>query len=144
MLLDLAALEDPELGDLDWTRDAPLRTLARTNDDAYGYEAGTFARAIGATPPDTYRMYEARAEGVAASVLGTLDHEEDCAVLWVATSPAAQGRGLATRLLHLALAEARERGCATATLQATEAGAHLYRRLGFRELGALHMWERRR
>ena len=143
MVLQLSDLEGVDPGDLDWSREPSLSFVARANDAAYGYEVDTFGRAIGATPAGTYRMYVARDEGVDAAVLGTLDCSQDCAVLWVATLPAAQGRGLAKRLLSIALTEARDRGCSTATLQATRAGAPVYRRLGFREVGALQMWERR-
>ncbi len=62
----------------------------------------------------------------------------------VATPPEHRGRGIASWLVRRALAEARERGMATASLQATRAGAPLYERLGFRDLGFLEMWELRR
>ena len=144
MLLDLSELGELDPGDLDWRRGGSLDDLATINDAAYGYPPGTFGRALGDTPADAFRRYEAHLDGEPASVLGTLDHDGDCDVLWVATLPEAQGHGLARRLLHLALAEARDRGCATATLQASPDGRPLYRRLAFRELGALQMWERRR
>ena len=144
MLLDLTELGEPDSGDLDWRLGGSLDDLASVNDAAYGYAPGTFGRALGDTPADALRRYEARLDGNTASVLGTLDHGGDCDVLWVATLPEAQGRGLAKRLLHLALAEARDRGCTTATLQASPDGRPLYGRLGFRGLGELHMWERRR
>jgi len=64
-------------------------------------------------------------------------------VTFVATLPEARGRGLAARLLTHALHDARERGCTTTSLQATKMGQPLYERLGYRNLGPLHMWERR-
>ena len=143
MVLNLSEIPDIPLGDLDWNRNAPIEDVARINDVAYGYETGPFVHAIAATPPGTYWTYEARVDGTSAAVLGTLDHEGDCALLWVATLPAAQGRGLAKRLLRQALADARERGCATATLQATKAGQPLYSHVGFSPIGALQMWESR-
>ena len=144
MVLELDQLPDIDLGDLDWNRDAPIDMVARINDAAYGHKTGPFERAIAATPEGTYWSYEARLDGATASVLGTLDHDRDCALLWVATLPAAQGQGLAKRLLYQALADARERGCTTATLQATKEGQPLYSRVGFTAIGALGMWERRR
>ena len=62
----------------------------------------------------------------------------------VATLERARGRGLATALMRQALLEARERGMETTSLQATRMGAPIYARLGYRDLGAIQMWERRR
>lgn len=38
----------------------------------------------------------------------------------------------------------REEGMTTASLQASKAGAPLYERIGFRDLGFVEMWELRR
>jgi hypothetical protein len=46
--------------------------------------------------------------------------------------------------MRQALLDARERGCTTTSLQATAMGRPVYRRLGYRELGVIEMWERRR
>jgi hypothetical protein len=46
--------------------------------------------------------------------------------------------------MRQALVDARERGVETTSLQATAMGLSLYRRLGYRELGVIEMWERRR
>ena len=74
----------------------------------------------------------------------THDHEGDCGVYAVATVPEARGRGLTSALLAHALADARERGCTTTTLEATRMGHSVYERLGYRPLGPVAMWERRR
>lgn len=142
MMLD--ALTEPEPGDLDWRTPGSLSELARLNDEAYGYASGTFERAIGLFPQEKAHFYEARLDGEASSVLFTVDRDGDCCICFVATAPTAQRRGLAGRLLHLALAAARERGCETTTLQATKAGRPVYERLGYRDLGGLQMWERRK
>jgi GNAT superfamily N-acetyltransferase len=143
MVMDLAELPDPEPDDLDWDAEADPAEVARINDAAYGYEAGTFERGIGRLS-ETMRLYQARLDGDPASVVGTIDHEGDCSVWWVATLPEARGRGLTTRLQHLALAEGRERGCTKTTLQATKLGAPVYTRLGYRDIGELQMWELRK
>jgi GNAT superfamily N-acetyltransferase len=61
----------------------------------------------------------------------------------VATDLQARGRGLASGLIRVAVSEARDRDCETTSLQATRAGYSAYRRLGYRDLGAVGMWERR-
>lgn len=63
---------------------------------------------------------------------------------WIAmvlTLPAARGRGLATRLMAEAIAEAERRGLPP-SLDATPAGEPVYRRLGFADGPALMRWRR--
>jgi hypothetical protein len=52
--------------------------------------------------------------------------------------------GIATRLLAVALEQARGRGMTTTSLQASGKGKPVYARLGYRDLGPMTMWERRR
>jgi GNAT superfamily N-acetyltransferase len=144
MVLELSDLPEHDPGDLDWTAEGSLAEAERINDEAYGYERGTFERGIGDPPPGTWRVYEAGLEGRPVSVLATTDHEGDCGIWWVATLPEARGRGLSSRLLRVALDEARERGVRTSTLQATKLGRPVYERIGYRDIGELQMWELRK
>ncbi len=88
--------------------------------------------------------YVARLDGTPAAFVVVFDNDSDCVFWYAATSKPSRGRGLCSGLLHHALVEARERGCVTSTCQATPAGEPVYERLGFRSLGGLHFWERRR
>jgi GNAT superfamily N-acetyltransferase len=144
MGLELSDLDQPELEGIEWERGCDLVTVGRINDAAYGYGDRGMESVIGSLPPDRVHSYAARvdSEPVAASL--AIDVDDDTEVTWVATTEAARGRGLATALVHQSLWDARERGRLTATLQATKRGAPVYRRIGFRDFGALHMWERRR
>jgi ribosomal protein S18 acetylase RimI-like enzyme len=142
MGMDLSAAERP-LERLDWTRRAELDVVGRLNDRAYGYD-GSFERALEAVPADLLTAYAANLDGQAASCCATLQCGSDCHVTLVATVPEARGRGLAGTLLRHALADARERGLETSSLVATKAGRPLYERLGYRGVGAVEMWERRR
>jgi GNAT superfamily N-acetyltransferase len=144
MALDLSELRPPRPGDLEWTAAASLDDLKRVNDAAYGDEPGTFDVGIGTPPAEAWRLYSANMDGRAASVLATTDVDGDCGVWWVATLPEARGRGLAARLLGVALAEARARGMRTSTLQSTKLGRPVYERLGYMDLCELGMWELRR
>jgi GNAT superfamily N-acetyltransferase len=117
--------------------------LAMINDAAYGYN-GDFSRALEDLPDDAVHLYIARVDGEPAACTGAFDHDRDCCIMLVATLAEARGRGLATELMTRALLEARERGCTTTSLQATKLGQPLYERLGYRDLGALQMWERRK
>jgi GNAT superfamily N-acetyltransferase len=120
--------------------DAPA--CAELNDRAYGYGPDGFRAGL---PGETaLRWHGAFAGEEPVGCVGTIDVGEDCCVTGVATPPEQRGRGIAGWLLQLALGEARERGLTTASLQATRAGAPLYERLGFRDLGFIEMWELRR
>ena len=70
-------------------------------------------------------------------------YDRDCGFWFAATVPEARGRGLVSGLLHRALRDARERGCRTSTTQATAMGRPVYERIGYRDLGPIHMYERR-
>lgn len=115
---------------------------AELNDRAYGYgEDGFRAGLAGET---TIRWHGAYAAGEPVSCLGTIEVGEDCCITGVATPAEHRGRGIASWLLRCALAEAREEGALTASLQATKAGAPIYERLGFLDFGFIEMWELRR
>ena len=141
MLLQLGELEDPPEGELDLIDDPGPDDLAAVMREAYA--TPEFGEAVPALPPG-YRLYAARVDGEPAACLAVMDVEGDATVTWVGTVPAARGRGLATRLLHRALDDARERGIEISTLEATRMGYPVYRRLGYRDLGRVNMWERRK
>jgi len=146
MTLDLERLAAPEPGDLDWDSEGTFDELGRINDEAYGLDPGSgMAAAIAAAPGDLpIRVYRARLDGETASVLATIDHDEDIGIYWVATVEQHMRRGLAGRLLGGALAEGRERGLQTSSLQSSAKGQPLYERLGYRSHFAIHLYERRR
>jgi GNAT superfamily N-acetyltransferase len=153
MAVELAALAAPDPGDLDWDAEAPIERLGALNERAYGHGPGEGFAAAFAQAPERLplRLYQARAGGEPACVLATIDHQPgpgatgpDCGIYFVATDPGHRGKGLATRLLAVALAEARERGCATSSLQSSALGEPIYAALGYRTHFRFHMYERRR
>lgn len=127
----------------DWTREPDPPLVGQINDLAYGYD-GSFERTLSACPLDAAHWYLARLDGSPAATLITVDDGTDAEVDLVATVPDDRGRGLAGALLGHALADARERGMQTSTLVATRPGRPVYERLGYRPLGRIEMWERRR
>ena len=131
---------DPELV---LREETDMETLARINEVAYGWAPGEFDPVAEAVLPD-FRVYLADLEGETVATAATWDHGSDCVIEWVATLPEARGRGVSTRLMARALSEAPERGLRTTTLQATKLGRPVYERLGYRDFGAVQMWERRR
>jgi GNAT superfamily N-acetyltransferase len=141
MLLDDLAPEPQAPEGVESRRGDPA-TAAYLNDRAYGYGPDGFRTALaGETSLSWLVAYDGEE---AVGCVGTVDVGDDCCVTGVATPPEHQGRGVAAWLLRRALAEARERGLWTASLQATRAGAPLYERLGFSDFGFIEMWELRR
>jgi GNAT superfamily N-acetyltransferase len=116
--------------------------VAEINEAAYFKSAGGayFGPSLAQTGG---RRYLARHDGRPASCLIVFDVGADAYIGLVATRPEAQRRGLSGELLRLALREASERGLTSTTLEATAAGAPVYARLGYDDLGVVEMWERR-
>jgi ribosomal protein S18 acetylase RimI-like enzyme len=84
---------------------------------------------------DGCHMYLARADGEDAALLVARDHDDDCGIYSLGTRPSARGRGLGRALTAHALAEARKRGCTSASLQSTAMAERVYASVGFRDLG---------
>jgi GNAT superfamily N-acetyltransferase len=142
MVLDLDEVERPPEPP-GFSRDTDPQTVARLNDAAYGIP-GSFQRALAdLESADDLYVYTAGEDGRPSSCLIAFDHGDDCSVWLVATLPHARGRGFAGALMGQALADARERGRTTSTLQATDLGRPVYERLGYRSIGEIQMWERR-
>jgi len=84
---------------------------------------------------DAFHVLVARLDGENVATAIAYDHEGDCGIFNAGTLPHARRRGLGTALTALHLHEARERGCETASLQATEIAQGVYSGIGFRDLG---------
>lgn len=145
MVMDLGDVPDLDDGDLHWDANADPAVVAEINDRAYEAPAGMFTAAIGRFREiDGLRLYQARVDGEPACVLATYDNADDCEIYLVATRSEHRGKGLARRLLHRALLEARGRGLEISNLQATKLGYPVYARLGYQPICELQMWERRK
>jgi GNAT superfamily N-acetyltransferase len=122
---------------------ADLATVGRVNDLAYGNYDGRLERTLTPLPNGVLKGYMADLDGSPAAVALALHHNEDAGISFVATIPKARRQGLATNVMHQALHEARQQGCTTTTLQATDVGERLYVNLGYRRLTVMQLWERR-
>lgn len=87
--------------------------------------------------PGVFHAVAVREGGRAVATGLSHDHGGDCGIYNISTSPAARRRGHATAVTVALLRAAQERGCATASLQATPMAEGLYARLGFRSLGVI-------
>src|SRR5215212_9133569 len=124
-------------------RAADLTTVARVNDLAYGNYDGRLERTLAPLPNGILHGYRVDHNGKPAAVALALHHGDDCGVSFVATVPKARRKGLASQVMRQALTAARQDGCTTTTLQATDVGEKLYTNLGFRHLCLMQLWERR-
>lgn len=120
-----------------------LATVGMINDLAYGNPDGRLERTLAPMRDGVLRAYKADLDGAPVSVAMALERDGDCGVSFVATAPHARRRGLARQVMHRLLLDARERGCFTTSLQATDSGQRLYDALGYRRLGYMQLWEHR-
>jgi GNAT superfamily N-acetyltransferase len=144
MAAELAKLRSPEPDDsVEIRSELDMAEVARLNEIAYGWPPGDFSAVATAEVADTY-AYFAALDGETVGTVVAWDHGDDSEIVWVATLPEARGRGVSKQLMARALANARERGRLTTTLVATKLGRPVYERAGYRDFGAIQMWERRR
>jgi GNAT superfamily N-acetyltransferase len=142
-----AALDDMSWAaeeDLAYSSEPDFPSLGMINDRAYTLGLPAFGAALGAPSSGGVRTYVARSEGRAVCCLAVHDESDGTlGVSAVATLPEARGQGLATRLLSVALRQARARGLTHTALVASSAGRNLYARLGYRSAGVRELWEKR-
>ena len=141
MAIELGQFERAPSLDFELDRDPPAADVGRINDVAYGFD-GDFIRAF-AQRPGELNLYAARVDGEAVACVGSIHDQGDCGIYLVATHPDGPRPGLARDLTTVALNEARDGGCESASLQSTAMGKPVYTRLGFRDFGAIQMWEKR-
>jgi GNAT superfamily N-acetyltransferase len=145
MAAEIGQLDLEPRAELDLDPAPTWEGLARLNDLAYGIDRAVSFEAVFAGYDDPRgRLYLARVDGEPAAGVGTLGVDGTCEIVFVATAPAARGRGLSSELMRTALRAAREMGCDVTTLEATAMGEPVYARLGYRSLGRLAMYELRR
>jgi GNAT superfamily N-acetyltransferase len=125
--------------DLRLLRDPAASAIAALNDAVYGYP-GSFERALVAL--DGIHGLAVVADGGPVACALAHDTGDDVHITLVATLPAHRGSGYASGLLRELVRDGLGRGCLTTTLIATRAGAGVYERLGYRDVGYLQMWER--
>lgn len=121
-----------------------MPTAARLNELGYAVAPGMF-RAVGEVDqPEGARCFIAETDGKSAASVVSFDNGEDCAIFWVAADPVFQGQGLAKAAMTAALKAAVSDGFRTTTLQSSKAGAPLYLRLGYEDLGrSVNLWQHR-
>jgi ribosomal protein S18 acetylase RimI-like enzyme len=141
MSMELSSAKESEGG----SEPIALAEAGELSDTAYGNSGRELERTLARFPPELAQARGRRDTAgrvVAAAVL--LESEDDCSVQYVATRPDAQRLGHGAALLGHTLAQVRRRGCSTTSLQSSDAGVRLYRRLGYRAVGQLELRHRAR
>jgi GNAT superfamily N-acetyltransferase len=149
MAADLAHLPEPSHPDLTFVRvstDAHLRSYADLNSHAYGFtpQEGRDGLVGSALWKDGVHAYLGMREGEPVTCAATVRAPDCLFVVLVATAPRWQRRGYAEAVTRKALHEgARASGLRRAVLQATEAGAPVYPRIGFTANSPVHFYRLR-
>jgi GNAT superfamily N-acetyltransferase len=120
-----------------------MGALGRINDLAYGIEGPGWGMALGPDIGPRLHALGVTIEGEPVSCAIAIDGDGDVCITAVATLPEHQGKGFAAAVVARLLADGRERGMRTGTLQASAAGAPVYERLGFSDVGFIELWELR-
>ena len=140
---ELAAMDIAPRAPLEWEPDPSWALLGRLNDRAYGMP-GDFERLGAAMTDEQTVAWVARVGGEPVGCAGIHVHDGDAEVWMVAVVPEARGRGLSGEILRHALTAAVRDGAVTTSLESSAMGEPTYRALGYRSLGRLGMWEKRR
>ena len=90
-------------------------------------------------PPGTVRL-GVRMRHKVVGQISVNPHAGVAGIYSMGVAPRARGRGIATELTRAACRLAIEHGCRHAVLNATDEGASVYRRVGFRSLGWGQTW----
>ena len=147
ILLDLATFKPMDYSGLSYDDIGTMTTLGRINEAAHDGGEG-LAAALSLVPDDVdVRLYEAQEDGVPVAVVVAIDNpgadgKKDCGVYFGATDPKAAGNRFGRMLLTAALVDARARGCATASGQASIVGGPIWAKLGFETVFMLDTFTR--
>jgi ribosomal protein S18 acetylase RimI-like enzyme len=96
---------------------------------------GAPPRVLAGVDGSRFEVLLALLDGAPVAAALAYDYDGDCGIYNVGTMPHARRRGLGTALTVVHLQLARDRGCKTASLQATEMAERIYAAIGFRDLG---------
>jgi ribosomal protein S18 acetylase RimI-like enzyme len=103
----------------------------------YLWGAGVPRGLLGGLDGDAYHSLGVRHGGETVAAAIAYDHDGDCGIFNMSTAPGFRRRGLGTALTARHVQDAAERGCTTATLQATPMAERVYAAVGFRDLGRI-------
>ena len=95
----------------------------------------TWDQLMSQLPDDCHEFLAAEQEGKVLGYVGMMTVLDEGYISNVAVDPAFRRQGIAEKLVTMLIEEARARGVSEISLDATEAGRPLYRKMGFKESG---------
>lgn len=98
------------------------------------------ARGLPLDQPD-FRAYLGRIDGRCVAISVGVHDDDTVGVYVVGVTGRCRSRGFGRALTARAIDDGMARGARYAVLQATAAGYRMYAGMGFREVGAYHMWD---
>jgi len=136
---ELAEGTDLEL--LDSNDEAGIGAFMRMCSEGFGYpmEVAPLQRAAHA---DGVKLGFLRVHGERVATVLLYQQGTTIGVFQVAVPAAFRGKGYATEVMLHCIQWAQEQGAEVMTLQASEMGLNLYRRLGFQETGTITFWRK--
>ena len=136
-------LQDPALKLARTSRDVEqpsLGVLGDINERAYGEEG--FSPIARAVRDDRVGVFGLRDGKDFVCVAMTITVGDDLGIYYVATEESHRRQGLASSLVGTLMADARDRGLTSATLQSSEDGFPIWTRLGFNQVATLRGYHR--
>ncbi|MFN8468676.1 MAG: GNAT family N-acetyltransferase, partial [Caldilineaceae bacterium] len=97
-------------------------------------------RDIGLQPANGLRRYVGYLNGVPVAASGLVLQAGVAGIFAVATLPHARGKGIGGAMTRVPLLDARAEGYAVGTLQASEMGYPVYKRLGFETVCGIELY----
>jgi ribosomal protein S18 acetylase RimI-like enzyme len=137
--LDLEPRHEVEIStEPDWV------TLGDVNGVAYGGPRGVMGQLFIDVDQTDYVTAIAYRDGTPLACTAGQITDGNCEILFVATDPDARRQGLAGECMTSVLRRAMDAGATTTTLEASALGEPVYARMGYRTIGRMTIWERRR
>jgi GNAT superfamily N-acetyltransferase len=100
----------------------------------------TLEQDVGLRPANALRRYVGYLDGTAVAVSGLVQHSGVAGIFAVATLPEARGQGIGAAMTRIPLRHALDNGYKVGTLQASEMGYPVYRRLGFETVCGIELY----
>lgn len=133
--------KDSELELLDSTDTDGIISFVKMSSDGFGYSMEPQAL-LRAAKFSAVKLGFLRVSGERVATVLLLKQDNTLGIHQVAVPSAFRGKGYATDMMLHSMRWGQTQGAQLITLQASEMGLNLYRRLGFKEAGSITFWRK--